>query len=62
MPASASQVVALTPVVVPHRNASQSFQPDSYTNPGSAALFGCTCPAPCMKMISGSFLEPSLTS
>ena len=50
-PAAASwaQRAGLTPVVAPQRNANQSRKSLSKTSPGSAAPFGCTCPAPWAK-------------
>jgi len=51
-----------TAELVPHRKASQSFQPASKTRPGSAALFGAMWPAPWRKMTSGFVSGPSRTS
>jgi len=59
---NALQAEALTPVVVPQRNANQSLKPALNTSPGSIALFGRTCPAPCLKITSGFVLGPSSTS
>ncbi len=47
---------------VPQRKPSQSFHRESKTRPGSAALFGRTCPAPCRKITSGFVFGPSRTS
>ena len=51
---------------VAQMKASQSFQLESYTTPGLAALFGFTCPAPWRKistgLVLGAGVPPSSTS
>src|SRR5262245_45189507 len=47
---------------VQHRKPSQSSKSEPNTSPGSAALFGCTWPAPWRKITTGSVLAPSSTS